>query len=60
MDTKLPHTRLDEAQLAPLGSLDDPTRRRLYEYVAASGAPVSRDQAAVQSCDRRAASRHGQ
>lgn len=47
MDMERPHPRLDETQLAPLGSLDDPTRRRLYEYVAASGAPVSRDQAAA-------------
>jgi predicted ArsR family transcriptional regulator len=45
VDEERPHRRLDPAQVVPLGSLDDPTRRRLYEYVAASGAPVTRDQA---------------
>ncbi len=38
---------LDADQLAPLCSLDDATRRRLYEYVAAQGDPVSREQAAA-------------
>lgn len=32
--------------LAALCSLDDPTRRRLYEHVAAAGEPVTRDGAA--------------
>lgn len=32
-------------QLEPLCSLDDPTRRRLYDYVAAQDEPVTRDQA---------------
>lgn len=32
-------------QLEPLCSLDDPTRRRLYEYVAGQDEPVTRDQA---------------
>ena len=36
---------VDAGQLDPLCSLDDPTRRRLYEYVAASRTPVTRDQA---------------
>jgi predicted ArsR family transcriptional regulator len=34
-------------QRTPLSSLDDPTRRRLYEYVAACGAPVTRDRAST-------------
>lgn len=45
MDEERSRTRLDQDQLTPLGSLNDPTRRRLYEYVAACGAPVTRDQA---------------
>lgn len=32
-----------EAQLGTLCSLDDPTRRRLYDYVVAAGEPVTRD-----------------
>lgn len=32
-------------QIEPLCSLDDPTRRRLYEYVAARSEAVTRDQA---------------
>jgi predicted ArsR family transcriptional regulator len=32
--------------LAALSALDDPTRRRLYDYVAARGLPVGRDEAA--------------
>ena len=34
-------------QLEPLSSLSDPTRRRLYEYVAGAPEPVSRDQASA-------------
>jgi len=41
------HTRLDGEQLSPLGSLDDPTRRRLYEHITGSRAPVTRDQASA-------------
>ncbi len=47
MEEERLHTLLDPAQLAPLGSLDDPTRRRLYEYIAVCGAPVTRDQASA-------------
>jgi predicted ArsR family transcriptional regulator len=36
----------DQESLTRLGSLDDPTRRRLYEFVAGEADPVSRDQAA--------------
>lgn len=36
---------VDARQLDPLCSLDDPTRRRLYDYVAAQHGPVTRDQA---------------
>ena len=32
--------------LAGLASLDDPVRRRLYEYVSDAGRPVSREEAA--------------
>ncbi|CAG7635647.1 helix-turn-helix domain-containing protein [Rhodococcus opacus] len=35
------------AVLAALSNLDDPLRRRLYEYVTESDAPVSREQAAA-------------
>ncbi|MFC9553543.1 helix-turn-helix transcriptional regulator [Rhodococcus sp. NPDC056960] len=35
------------AVLAALSNLDDPLRRRLYEYVSESDAPVSREQAAA-------------
>lgn len=38
---------LDLDELARLSSLDDPLRRRLYEYVAEHDAPVSREQAAT-------------
>lgn len=34
---------IDAEQLEPLCSLEDPTRRRLYDYVAAQGEPVTRD-----------------
>lgn len=36
----------DLAAIAGLSSLEDPVRRRLYDYVAASDEPVSREQAA--------------
>jgi predicted ArsR family transcriptional regulator len=36
----------EAAELAALSSLDDPVRRRLYEYVANRDEPTSRDQAA--------------
>jgi predicted ArsR family transcriptional regulator len=42
---RIPPRTLDPAQLDPVCSLDDPTRRRLYEYVAAAGAAVTRDAA---------------
>jgi predicted ArsR family transcriptional regulator len=45
VDEERPHTWLDQTQLVPLASLDDPTRRRLYEYIVACGVPVTRDQA---------------
>ena len=49
-----PHT-----DLRPLCSLDDDTRRRLYDVVAAAGAPVSRDQAsAAAQLDRSLAAYH--
>jgi predicted ArsR family transcriptional regulator len=35
-----------EADLGPIGSLSDPTRRRLYVFVSRSTSPVSRDEAA--------------
>ncbi len=35
------------AVLAALSNLDDPLRRRLYDYVTESDAPVSREQAAA-------------
>lgn len=37
---------LDPAVIAGLTSLDDPARRRLYDYVVSSSRPVSRDDAA--------------
>lgn len=37
----------DLAGIAELSSLDDPVRRRLYDYVAARPAPVTRDAAAA-------------
>lgn len=46
-------TRALESQLGPLSSLEDPTRRRLYEHVAGAEEPVTRDQAsAVLGIDR--------
>lgn len=47
MEEERSRTRLDQDQLTPLGSLNDPTRRRLYDHVAACGAPVTRDQASA-------------
>jgi predicted ArsR family transcriptional regulator len=41
-------TRLDEAALAAMGSLDDPTRRRLYEHVVSGDGPTTRDQASAE------------
>ncbi|MBW3663680.1 MAG: helix-turn-helix domain-containing protein [Actinobacteria bacterium] len=38
---------LDPTQLDPLCSLDDPTRRRLYEHVATAGTAVTRDAASA-------------
>lgn len=47
------------AQLEPLCSLDDPTRRQLYEYVAAQHEPVTRDQASsALSIDRSTVAYH--
>jgi predicted ArsR family transcriptional regulator len=40
----VPH---DDPRLAALGSLTDPVRRRLYEFVAAQAEPVGRDEAAA-------------
>ena len=37
----------DVAGLTALSGLDDPVRRRLYEFVSASAEPVGRDEAAV-------------
>lgn len=45
MDEQRPVTGLDPAKLDPLVSLDDATRRRLYEFVVAADEPVTRDQA---------------
>jgi predicted ArsR family transcriptional regulator len=36
-----------QANLQAVAALDEPTRRRLYEYVAAAAEPVSRDDAAT-------------
>jgi predicted ArsR family transcriptional regulator len=36
-----------EAQISAVAALDDPTRRRLYDYVVRQPVPVSRDAAAV-------------
>ncbi|MBW3619659.1 MAG: ArsR family transcriptional regulator [Actinobacteria bacterium] len=38
---------LDPAHLDPVCSLEDATRRRLYDFVAAAGGPVTRDDASV-------------
>src|SRR5580704_4402161 len=36
-----------DSGIAVLGSLDDPVRHRLYQFVAARGTPVGRDEAAA-------------
>lgn len=46
MDDPTP-AAVDAAQLDPICSLDDATRRQLYDYVAAHHEPVTRDQAAT-------------
>ncbi|MGH3665543.1 MAG: helix-turn-helix transcriptional regulator [Egibacteraceae bacterium] len=47
MDQSPARATLDDTQLGPLCSLDDPTRRRLYEHVAAAREAVTRDQASA-------------
>src|SRR5258708_24740471 len=37
----------EEQRLALVSGLDDPVRRRLYDYVSASSEPVGRDEAAA-------------
>ncbi|WP_459715522.1 helix-turn-helix transcriptional regulator [Actinophytocola sp. KF-1] len=39
-------TSLDSGHVAAIAALDEPTRRRLYEFVVRQAAPVSRDEAA--------------
>lgn len=59
MDLSSARTWVDPHQLAPLCSLDDATRRRLYEYVTGAGEPVSRDEAsAAVQIDRSLAAYH--
>jgi predicted ArsR family transcriptional regulator len=54
-----PHPARHQDDLAPLCSLDDDTRRRLYDVVVAAGEPVSRDQAsAAAQVDRSLAAYH--
>ena len=36
-----------EAEISAIAALDEPTRRRLYDYVVRQAAPVSRDDAAA-------------
>lgn len=48
MDTPPVNAGIDAVQLDPLCSLDDPTRRRLYEYVVAQHEPVTRDRASAE------------
>ena len=36
-----------DAQISAIAALDEPTRRRLYDYVVHHPAPVSRDDAAA-------------
>lgn len=45
MENPSTSTSLDTEQLDPLCSLEDSTRRTLYEYIAAQHEPVTRDQA---------------
>lgn len=47
MDTPTSSSPVDVTQLDPLCSLDDPTRRRLYEHVVGQLEPVTRDQASA-------------
>lgn len=47
METPPPSPGVDAVQLDPLCSLDDPTRRRLYDYVVSQSEPVTRDRASV-------------
>jgi predicted ArsR family transcriptional regulator len=47
MDEEVTGSPADHDDLASLSALDDPTRRRLYDHVAAAGAPVSRDTASA-------------
>src|SRR5260221_11753677 len=37
----------EEQRVALVSGLDDPVRRRLYDYVSASGEPVGREEAAA-------------
>lgn len=48
METPTTGSAVDAAQLDPLCSLGDPTRRRLYDYVVAQRQPVTRDQASTE------------
>ena len=47
MDDPTPAAAVDATQLDPICSLDDATRRQLYDYVASQHEPVTRDQAAT-------------
>ena len=47
MDTLPPSPSADLAHLDMVCSLDDPNRRRLYDYVVTQGHPVTRDHAAA-------------
>lgn len=59
MERRAARAGLDPAHLEALASLEDPTRRRLYELVAASREPVTRDQAAsALGLDRSLAAYH--
>lgn len=59
MDPTGEFSTVDVAQLDPVCSLDDPNRRRLYDYVAAQGEPVTRDQAtAALDIERSTAAYH--
>lgn len=50
---------LDPDELKPLCSLEDDTRRRLYEFVVAAGEPVNRDRASTAvGIDRSLAAYH--
>lgn len=59
MQTPTSVTGMDAAQLDPLCSLDDPTRRQLYDYVVAQRDPISRDRASAElDIDRSTAAYH--